>query len=228
MAAKVQDLGVWGTKVGMTQVFDEEGDVVPVTIIQLADNVITEIRTKEKDGYSAVQVGSFPTKTHRMTKPERMNLEKRNLPLFRNLKEFRCHEAVEGLAVGEALNLEEFFKDLKKVDIRGTSIGKGFQGGIKLHNMTVGSRSHGSKSKRIIGSLSAGTTPGRVYRGKRMPAMMGNHAVTLSKSKVFKYDAEKKLLLVRGGVTGKTGSIVTIKAYGIKTWNHYNKEQPAA
>ncbi len=223
MATNTKDYGLVGKKIGMTQVFDEEGNVVPVTIIQLAENIITDIKTKERDGYNAVQVGNFETREKLMSKPAKINLEKKNLPLLKKLQEFRVHETVEGIAVGDAVNAEEFFKDLKKVNLTATSIGKGFQGGVKLHNMHIGRRSHGSKSHRQIGSLGAGTYPGRVFKGKRMPSMMGNKRVTVTKVNVHSFDAEKKLLLVKGPVPGKAGNEITITGNGVRTWNEYNK-----
>lgn len=224
MATTIKDYGLLAKKVGMTQVFDDEGNTVPVTAIQIAENVITDIKNQERDGYWAVQIGAYETKEKLMSKPERENLKKKNLPLFKKLKEFRCFESVEGLNIGDAVDTEDFFKDLEKVDVTGISIGKGFQGGVKLHNMHVGRRSHGSKSKRQIGSIGPGTTPGNVKPGKRMPSMMGNKQVTTTKIKVFKYDAEKRLLLVKGPVPGKPGNELIITTNGVKTWNHYNKE----
>ncbi len=224
MATTTKDFGLVGKKIGMTQIFDADGDVIPVTIIQIAENIVTDIKTKERDGYNALQLGSFVAREKLLTKPEKGNLQKKNLPNLRKLQEFRTVENVEGLKIGDALDAEDFFKDLAKISITGKSIGKGFQSGIKLYNMRVGRRSHGSKSKRIIGSLGAGTTPGRVFPGKRMPANMGNHKVTTAKVKVVKYDPEQRLLLVRGPVSGKPGAVVSIKAFGVKSWNHYNKQ----
>jgi len=225
MSTDIKDFGLLGKKLGMTQVFDEEGDVVPVTVIQIADNVVTDIKTTARDGYSALQIGAYPVKSAKyMSKPERVNLEKKNLALYKSLKEFRASSDINGLELGSAIDIEEFFKNLKKVSISGKSIGKGFQGAVKLHNIGVGRNSHGSKSKRQIGSLGAGTTPSNIKPGKRMPAMMGNRKVTIQKSKVFKYDPDRRLLLVRGPVPGKAGTELIIKAFGVKTWNHYNKQ----
>lgn len=226
-----KELGLVGKKIGMTQVFDEDGNIVPVTVIELAENIITDIKTKDKHGYNAIQIGNFEIKKEtRLNKPRRGYFKKKDLPLLKELQEFRLgseFEAAqlqtENLKIGSKINAEEFFKDLKKVTVSGKSIGKGFQSGIKLYNMRVGRRSHGSKSKRIIGSLGAGTDPGRVFPGKRMPAMMGNRKSTIAKAKVFKYDLEKNVVLIRGPVAGKIGSVVTIKAFGVKKWNHKNK-----
>jgi large subunit ribosomal protein L3 len=223
MATTTKDYGIIGKKIGMTQVFDEEGNVVPVTVIELAENIVTDIKTEAKDGYNAVQVGAFKAKEKHLTKADKNRFEKNGTELFRKTKEFRCHEAIEDLKIGDQINYEDFFKDLVKVNITGTSIGKGFQGGVKLHNMHVGRRSHGSKSKRQIGSIGAGTDPSRVMKGKRMPAMMGNRTVTQMKAKVFKYDAEKNLVLIKGAVPGKPGNTLFIKANGARSWNNYNK-----
>ena len=222
-----KDLGLIGTKVGMTQVFDDEGNVVPVTAILVAENVVTEIKkADEKDGYNAVQIGNFETKEKHITKPLRVSLEKKELKLYKKLQEFRTHETPD-LNIGDEISTEDFFKDLEKVDLTSFSIGKGFQGGVKAHNMHIGRRSHGSKSHRQIGSLGAGTYPGRVFKGKRMPKRLGNKKVTTTKVKVFAFDPETRVLLVKGPVSGKKGTEVTIKASGVKAWNEYNKKQAA-
>lgn len=223
MATDIKNLGLIGKKIGMTQIFDSEANVIPVTVIQIAENIITNIKSQDKDGYDAIQLGAFAAKEKQLTKPARLVLQSKNLPCLKKLKEFRSREKIEGYELGQALNPEDFFKDLQKVDITGISIGKGFQGGVKLHNMGVGRNSHGSKSKRQIGSIGPGTTPGNVKKGKRMPAMMGNRQVTNSKLKFVKYDSENRLLLVRGPVPGKAGTTLYIRAFGVKSWNHYNK-----
>ena len=223
MATTTKDYGLIGKKIGMTQVFDSEGNVVPVTVVELAENIITDIKTQERDGYNAIQVGAFKAKEKHLTKADKNRFEKNGVELFRKTKEFRCHEAIEDVKIGDAVNLEDFFADLEKVEVTGTSIGKGFQGGVKLHNMHVGRRSHGSKSKRQIGSIGAGTDPSRVMKGKRMPSMMGNRTVTRTKAKVFKFDAEKKVVLIKGAVPGKAGNTIFLKASGVHSWNKYNK-----
>lgn len=223
MATTTKDYGVLGKKVGMTQIFDEEGNVVPVTVVELAENIVTDIKTQERDGYNAVQVGNFLKREKLIKKPELVKLQKKNLPALSKLNEFRTTEAVEGINIGDAINLEEFFQDLEKVKITGTSIGKGFQGGVKRHNMSVGRRSHGSKSKRQVGSSGAGTYPGRVFKGKRMPGRMGNKQITLSKSKVVKFCPEKRLVLIKGPVPGKKGAVLKFRASGLKSWNANNK-----
>ncbi|MDD9897635.1 MAG: 50S ribosomal protein L3 [Candidatus Melainabacteria bacterium] len=224
MATETKDYGLLAKKVGMTQIFDEEGNVVPVTVLELAENIVTDIKTEERDGYNAVQVGNFLKREKLIKKPELAKLQKKNLPALSQLDEFRTHEAVEGLSLGDAINLEEFFQDLAKVKITGTSIGKGFQGGVKRHNMHVGRRSHGSKSKRQVGSSGAGTYPGRVFKGKRMPGRMGNKQISVTKAKVVKFCPEKRLVLIKGPVPGKKGAVLKLRASGIKSWNHYNKQ----
>ncbi len=223
----VKGLSLIGKKLGMTQIFDEGGDVVPVTVIELSDNMVTSIKTKEKHGYDALQIGNFPAKEKHLTRAQVNHLKKNGLPLYRKLKEVRTPDAID-TKIGAKLDAAAFFEGLAKVDLTSTSIGKGFQGGVKLHHFSDGRKTHGSKSHRQIGSLGAGTDPSRVFKGKRMPSMMGNRTVTTQKVKVVEYDAEKNLLLVRGPVSGKPGAVVTIKAFGVKTWNHYNKKAKAA
>ncbi|MFM7457129.1 MAG: 50S ribosomal protein L3 [bacterium] len=218
-----KELGLLGKKLGMTQIFDDKGLVVAVTAILIAENVITEVKTKEKHGYSSVQLAAFKTKEKALNKPTLGQFKTKNLDAFRKLTEVRTSEDASDLKVGDEVNAEEFFKDLEKVDITGTSVGKGFQGFVKAHNGRIGRKSHGSKSKRQIGSLGAGTTPGRVLPGKRMPTMLGNETVTTQKVKVVSYSPETKVLLVKGPVPGKPGAQLKIKAYGIKAWNFKNK-----
>lgn len=224
MATTTKDYGVVGKKVGMTQIFDEEGNVVPVTVVEIAENIVTDIKTQERDGYSAVQVGNFAKRDKLVNKPQLAQLQKNNIASVTRRVEFRTTEAVEGINIGDAINVEEFFQDLAKVKITGTSIGKGFQGGVKRHNMSVGRNSHGSKSKRQVGSSGAGTDPGRVFKGKRMPGRMGNKQISLTKATVVEYRPEKRLLLIKGPVPGKKGSVLKFAASGIKTWNHNNKQ----
>ena len=218
-----KELGLLATKVGMTQVFDENGLVIPVTAIKIEENVVTDIKTIERDGYTAVQIGSYETREKLLNKPLVGKFKKNNTKLFKNLTEFRTEAEATDINIGDELNIEEFFKDLAKVNITGVSIGKGFQGFVKAHNGHIGRRSHGSKSKRQIGSLGAGTTPSRVLPGKRMPTMLGNEVVTTEKVKVLSYDPEARVLLVKGPVPGKAGAELKIKAYGTKAWNHKNK-----
>lgn len=222
----VQNLGLVGKKVGMAQIFDEEGNTVPVTVIEICENVVTAVMTKEKNGYDAVQVGNIAAKDKHMTKATAGHLKKNGAPLLRNLQEYRLHENME-IKAGDKLDATKFFEGVEKLDITGVTIGKGFQGSVKLHNHSDGRKTHGSKSHRQIGSIGAGTTPGRVYKGKTMPSMMGNEKMTIRKVKFISFNAENNSLIVRGPVPGKPGALLTIKTNGLRTWNAYNKVQEA-
>ncbi len=217
MKAGENKLGLLGKKVGMTQVFDDKGLSVPVTVVKLGANVITAKRTKEKNGYEAVQIGGFETYENRLNKPAAGAFKKNNLPLLKHLKEFRVHDA-SGFNVGDKLNAAEITPEGTKIDVRGTSIGKGFQGTIKKFNHGRGPMSHGSKFHRSMGSIGAGTTPGRVFRGLAMPGQMGNVTVTVRKLTVVRVDVEKSIMLIKGAVPGAEGGLLEITASRTK-WN---------
>ncbi len=210
-------IGLLGKKVGMTTVFDQEGLSVPVTVIQLGNNIVTQKMTKETNGYTAVQVGGFQVKEKRLNKPELGAMKKRELPAMKPLKEFRVDD-LSGYNVGEALKPETIISEGILVDVQGRSIGKGFQGTIKRYNAGRGPMSHGSKFHRSMGSIGAGTTPGRTFKGLHMPGDMGNETVTVRHLKVVRLDAEKGLLLVRGGTPGVDGGLLVIKPSKTK-WN---------
>ena len=210
-------LGVIGEKLGMTQVFSEDGVVIPVTVIKVEKLTVTQVKTEDKDGYSAVQVGAVQAKAKHLTKGQQGHLSKNSLPLFRVLKEFRVSNSSD-FTVGQELELSDFIKEGIKVDVTGHSIGKGNQGTVKRHNFSRGPMSHGSKNHRLPGSIGAGTTPGRVYKGLKMSGHMGNETVTVKKLNVVKFDTEKNLLLVKGSVPGPEGKLVTVKP-SITKWN---------
>jgi len=209
-------LGVIGEKLGMTQIFDTDGLVIPVTVLKVEPLTVTQIKTVDNDGYNAVQVGVKPGKKKHLTKPELKHLEKNELPAFRHLQEFRVDNVSE-FKVGQEIDLS-ILKEGDKVDVTGKSIGKGFQGTIKRHNFGRGPMSHGSKNHRLPGSIGAGTTPSRVYKGLRMAGNMGNETVTVKKLSVVKVDSEKNLLLIKGSVPGPEGRLVTVK-HSIAKWN---------
>lgn len=209
-------LGVFGEKIGMTQVFDQEGLVVPVTIVKVDALTVTQVKTEETDGYNAVQLGAFPCKKKSLTRAEVKHLEKNSLPAFKVLKEFRVENPSE-FKVGQKIDLS-IFSDVVKVDVTGKSIGKGFQGTVKRHNANRGPMSHGSKSHRIPGSIGAGTTPSRVYKGISMPGHMGAEKVTVRKLKVVKVDSENSILYIKGSVPGVEGTCLTILPT-ITKWN---------
>ncbi|HEY9775775.1 MAG TPA: 50S ribosomal protein L3 [Planktothrix sp.] len=210
-------LGVIGKKLGMTQIFDEQGLAVPVTVVQLGENIVTEKRTKESSGYHAVQVGGFKVKERKLNKPALGSFTKHKLEPMKPLKEFRVDDA-SSYNVGDALKVEEILQEGMLVDVRGRSIGKGFQGTIKRYNHGRGPMSHGSKFHRSMGSIGAGTTPGRVFRGLHMPGQMGNVNACVRHLKVVKVDTSKSLLLVRGAVPGVEGGLLTITPSKSK-WN---------
>lgn len=200
---KFMTLGVIGKKVGMTQIFNEEGLAVPVTVIKVDPIVVTQVKTVETDGYNAIQVGTVAAKEKHLTKAQIGHFAKNKLENFRHLQEFRVDNP-QDYTVGQQIELS-VLSDVQKVDVTGTSIGKGFQGTVKRHNFSRGPMAHGSKNHREPGSIGAGTTPSRVIKGKRMAGNMGNERVTITKLKLVKVDAEKSLVLVKGSVPGCKG-----------------------
>ena len=209
-------LGVIGRKVGMTQIFNEEGLAVPVTVIKVDQIVVTQVKTVETDGYNAIQVGTVAAKEKHLTKAQIGHFAKNKLENFRHLQEFRVDNP-QDYTVGQQIELS-VLNDVQKVDVTGTSIGKGFQGTVKRHNFSRGPMAHGSKNHREPGSIGAGTTPSRVIKGKRMAGDMGNERVTITKLKLVKVDASNGLVLVKGSVPGCEGRLVTIVPTRTK-WN---------
>ena len=209
-------LGVIGEKLGMTQVYDEQGLCIPVTVIKVDPLTVTQVKTVETDGYNAIQVGVVPAKEKHLTKAQIGHFKKNNLDNFRHLQEFRVDNPSD-YAVGQKIDLG-VLSEISKVDVSGKSIGKGFQGTVKRHNFSRGPMGHGSKNHREPGSIGAGTTPGRVLKGKRMAGNMGNENVTVSKLSVVKIISDKNLLLVKGSVPGPEGKLVTVKPSRTK-WN---------
>lgn len=209
-------LGVIGKKVGMTQIFNEEGLAVPVTVIKVDPIVVTQVKTVEIDGYNAIQVGTVAAKEKHLTKAQIGHFAKNKLENFRHLQEFRVDNP-QDYTVGQQIELS-VLSDVQKVDVTGTSIGKGFQGTVKRHNFSRGPMAHGSKNHREPGSIGAGTTPSRVIKGKRMAGNMGNERVTITKLKLVKVDSENSLILIKGSVPGSEGKLVTIVPSRTK-WN---------
>lgn len=201
-------IGIIGTKLGMTQVFDKEGKAIPVTVIQAGPCTVTQIKTNQTDGYSAVQLGFKEVREKTLNKPELGHLAKSSAPSLRHLQEYRLDE-VGDYQLGQAVKAD-IFSDGQIVDVIGTSIGRGFAGYQKRHNFGRGPMSHGSKNHRLPGSVGAGTTPGRVYPGKRMAGRLGGGRVTIRKLTVVRVDAERNLLLIKGAVPGKPGALLSI------------------
>ena len=202
--------GLIGRKVGMTQIFDEEGKVIPVTAIEVGPCTVTQIKTVEQDGYTAVQLGFGEVKERKLNKPELGHLSKNKLAPKKYLREFRL-DSVEGMKVGDELKADVFAVG-DKVDIQGTSKGKGFQGVIKRHGQSRGPMGHGSMYHRRPGSMGPTSTPGRVFPGKNLPGHMGVETVTIQNLEVVKVDLDKNVILVKGSVPGAKGAILKIKS----------------
>ena len=200
--------GILGKKLGMTQIFTEEGIVVPVTVVEAGPNVVTQVKTVEKDGYNAIQVGFEDAKEKSLNKPQKGHLAAANV-LKKHLKEFRV-DAVEEFTVGQEIKADLFAAG-EKIDVTGTSKGKGFQGPIKSHGQSRGPESHGSRYHRRPGSMGACSFPGRVFKNKKLAGHMGSVKVTVQNLEVVKVDADKNLILVKGAIPGPKGSMVTIK-----------------
>ena len=200
--------GILGKKLGMTQIFTEEGIVVPVTVVEAGPNVVTQVKTVEKDGYNAIQVGFEDAKEKSLNKPQKGHLAAANV-LKKHLKEFRV-DAVEEFTVGQEIKADLFAAG-EKIDVTGTSKGKGFQGPIKRHGQSRGPESHGSRYHRRPGSMGACSFPGRVFKNKKLAGHMGSVKVTVQNLEVVRVDADKNLILVKGAIPGPKGSIVTIK-----------------
>jgi len=201
--------GLIGKKIGMTQIFDENGSAIPVTLIEAGPCFVTQVRTAEKEGYTAVQLGFDEIKPKRLTGGELGHLKKNNLPPMRFLREFRS-KLIE-LKEGDVVKVDVFTVG-DKVDVVGTSKGRGFQGGVKRYHFRGGPKTHGQSDRhRAPGSRGSGTTPGRVYKGARGPGHMGDDRVTSSNLKIAIVDVERNLLGVRGAVPGSRGGLVLIK-----------------
>jgi large subunit ribosomal protein L3 len=198
-------IGLIGRKVGMTQVFQDDGTMIPVSVLAIEPNTVTRVRTPERDGYTAVQLGVEPTK--KLTKPEAGQL--RDLPQVAVIREFRVDDA-SGYELGQTLDVS-LFEAGDVIDVTGTSKGKGFAGTIKRHHFKRGPKTHGSDHHREPGSIGPGTTPGRVYRGSRMSGHMGDERVTVKKLEVVRTDPERNLLLVKGSVPGARNALVLVK-----------------
>ncbi len=209
-------LGVIGKKVGMTQIFDENGLAIPVTVIKVDETVVTQVKTEETNGYNAIQVGTIAAKEKHLTKAEMGHFKKNNLSNYRHLQEFRVDNP-QDYKVGDKIELS-VLDNVEKVDVTGKSIGKGFQGTVKRWNFGRGPMGHGSKNHREPGSIGAGTTPSRVIKGKRMAGNMGNERVTITKLKLVRVDSANNLILIKGSVPGCEGRLVTIVPTRTK-WN---------
>ncbi|MHB8890563.1 MAG: 50S ribosomal protein L3 [Candidatus Limnocylindrales bacterium] len=199
-------IGLIGRKVGMTQVFQPDGTMVAVSVVQVTPNTVTRLRTPERDGYTAVQLGAGERK--KLTKPLAGQLK--DLPRVKTIREFRLDSA-DAYTVGQQLTVAEIFAEGDLVDITGVSKGQGFAGTVKRHNFSRGPKTHGSDNYRKPGSIGPGTTPGRVYRGLKMGGHMGHERVTIKKLRVVRVDLERSLILVKGTVPGAPGALTFVR-----------------
>ena len=206
-------IGILGKKLGMSQLFDEKGNAVPVTLIQAGPCRVTQLKTPALDGYSAVQIGFGLSKDKLVNKPSKGHLSKSGDELLKYLKEYRVDET-SSYQVGSQITVNNFEVG-QKVDISGKSMGRGFAGYQKRHGFSRGPMSHGSKNHRQPGSTGAGTTPGRIYPGKRMAGRYGGKKITTKGLLVLKVDDQKNLIVVKGSVPGKPGSLVNIRPNNI-------------
>ena len=200
--------GILGKKIGMTQIFTEHGEVIPVTVVEAGPVVVTQVKTTENDGYTAIQVGFGDAKEKSLNKPQKGHLAAANT-LKKHLKEFRV-DSVEGYTVGQEIKADLFAAG-ELIDVTGISKGKGFQGPIKRHGQSRGPETHGSRYHRRPGSMGACSYPGRVFKNKKLAGHMGSVKVTVQNLEVVRIDAEKNLILVKGAIPGAKGSVVTIK-----------------
>ena len=198
-----------GKKIGMTQIFTEDGQVVPVTVVEAGPEVVTQIKTVETDGYNAVQVGYEDQKAHRVNKPMNGHYEKAGVAPKKHLAEFRIEDG-ETYELGQEITVADFEEGMK-IDITGISKGKGTQGNIKRHGHHRGPMSHGSKHKRLAGALAGGTYPSRVFKGNKAPGRMGRDKITVQNVVLVKVIADRNLMLVKGAVPGKKGGVVRIR-----------------
>lgn len=202
------NVSLLGNKIGMTQIFDESGNVIPVTILKVGPCIVTQIKTKSKDGYNSVQIGYGNVSAKVLTQPELGHLYKSDLQPLRYLREFRTYEENQ-FSLGQVLNVTAFSPG-QFVNIKGKSIGKGFSGLQKRHNFSRGPMTHGSKNHRAPGSIGMGTTPGRVLPGKKMSGQMGNKFITIKKLKIIQVNLEENILVIKGSVPGKPGNLLSI------------------
>lgn len=201
--------GILGKKLGMTQVFTDAGVIVPVTVVEAGPMVVTQLKSVENDGYEAVQVGYGDVKEKLLNKPQKGHFAKAGVGLKRHVKEFRT-DNLQDFALAQEINVS-IFAEGEKVDVTGTSKGKGFQGPIKRHNQHRGPMSHGSRYHRGPGSMGAASDPSRVYKGKKLAGHMGSERVTIQNLEIVKVDVENNLLLIKGAIPGPKKGLVVVK-----------------
>ncbi|NLC88068.1 MAG: 50S ribosomal protein L3 [Clostridiaceae bacterium] len=198
-----------GKKIGMTQIFDESGKVIPVTVIEAGPCVVAQVKSVETDGYNAIQLGFGDVKESKISKPEKGHFAKASITPKKHLREFRV-DTIEEYKVGDAIKADAFVAG-DKIDVQGTSKGKGFQGVIKRHGQSRGPMGHGSMYHRRPGSMGSTSTPGRVFKGKKLPGHMGVQTITIQNLDVVRIDMDKNVMLIKGSVPGVKGAILKIK-----------------
>lgn len=199
-----------GRKIGMTQIFDEKGVMIPVTVVEAGPVVVTQIKTKETDGYEAVQVGFGAVKEKRVNKPMRGHFAKSGVALKKYVRELKAEDGIENYSLAQEIKVD-IFEVGEKIDVTGISKGKGFQGTIKRHGQSRGPETHGSHYHRGPGSMGGASDPSKVRKGKKLPGHMGNVRVTIQNLEVARVDAEKNLLLIKGAVPGPKKGLVVIR-----------------
>lgn len=202
---------ILGKKVGMTQIFDENGLSIPVTVVEAGPCTVVQKKTVEIDGYTSIRVGFGDVAEKRLTKPEKGIFLKTKTAPKKFLREFKVDD-ISKYEVGQEIKVEDMFQAGDKVDVTGISKGKGFQGVIKRYGYARGKETHGSMYHRRVGSLGAGTNPGRVFKGRNLPGHMGREKVTVQNLEVIRVDGEKNVLLVKGAVPGPKGGLITIRS----------------
>ena len=201
-------VGLLGNKIGMTQIFDETGNIIPVTILKVGPCVVTQVKTEARDGYNSVQVGYSNVSSKSLTQPQLGHLQKSNIQPLKYLKEFRVSNT-DDFEVGQILNVD-LLSPGQLINVKGKSIGKGFSGLQKRYNFARGPMTHGSKNHRQPGSIGMGTTPGRVLPGKKMAGQLGNKITTIKKLKVIQLNLDENILVIKGSVPGKPGNLLSI------------------
>lgn len=205
-------IGILGNKIGMTQIFDTKGEIIPVTIIKGGPCYITQIKSNENCGYNSIQLGYLEMKSNSksLTKPQLGHFNKVNLAPYRYLKEYKTEE-IKNYSIGQKFSVD-IFEIGETVNITGFTIGKGNAGNIKQHNFSRGAMTHGGKSKRLQGSMGSGTTPGRVYPGKKMPGRLGMEKRTIKGLEIIDIDINNNLIVVKGSIPGKSGNLVSMNS----------------
>lgn len=201
---------ILGTKIGMTQIFTDEGIAIPVTVIQAGPVTVVQKKTKDSDGYDAIKVGFEDVKEKKLNKPDKGQYSKAGVSSKKTLREFRL-DSIDAYEVGAEIKVQDMFQEGDKVDITGISKGKGFQGTVKRYGSSRGPMAHGSGYHRGVGSMGPNSSPSRVFKGKKLPGHMGVDKVTVQNLAVVRVDAERGLLLVRGAIPGPKGGLVVIK-----------------